>query len=169
MYFYQKTENIKKQQVNNISDVKKMEDNDMENVDKFVSEMIKEAIKDEKKDALFYVELAEKISDENDKKIIHKIHNDEKKHEKIFKEIYMLINGEEPDENELQFEKKQLSTNMLQNFSDAIFDELDAVEFYRKIYFSFLNQEIRDALYEIITDEQIHAQILNYMYAKYLN
>lgn len=63
--------------------------------------------------------------------------------------------------------KKPISDNMAENFSNALFGELSAVEFYRKLYFAFLNPELRDALFEIITDEQGHAQILNYMYSKY--
>lgn len=136
-------------------------------VNRYVLEMLIEAIKDERADAKYYDTIANMLEDENDKKIIHKIHHDENKHEKIFTEIYELLTGSKPNEEDLTFEEKPVSENMAENFANSILDELSAVEFYRKILFSFLNQEIRDALFEIITDEQGHAQIANYMYSKY--
>lgn len=136
-------------------------------INRYVTEMLIEAIKDERTDAKYYNELANMLEDESDKKILHKIHNDELKHEKIFTEIYELLTGSAPNEEDLTIEEKPISENIAENFANSIFDELKAVEFYRKIMFSFLNQELRDALYEIITDEQAHAQISNYMYSKY--
>ncbi len=134
---------------------------------RYIAEMLIEAIKDERTDAKYYDTIANMLEDENDKKLFHKIHHDELKHEKIFAEIYELLTGSKPSEEEITIEEKPVSENMEENFANSIIDELSAVEFYRKILFSFLNQEIRDALYEVITDEQGHAQILNYMYSKY--
>ena len=136
-------------------------------INAYIVKMLIEAIKDEIRDAHFYDSIAEMLSDEDDRKIFHKIHHDEDKHKKIFTEIYEILTGETPSPEELMTDEKEISENMIQNFSDAIFDELSAVEFYRKLYFAFLNQEIRDSLFEVITDEQSHAQILNYMYSKY--
>lgn len=136
-------------------------------MNKYVVEMLIEAIKDEKMDSAYYNTIAETLTDKEDKRIFHKIHNDEEKHRKIFTEIYKLITGNEPTKEQIAVEDKTISENMLENFSKAIYGELNAVEFYRKILFSFLNQELRDALYEIITDEQSHSTILSYMYSKY--
>lgn len=146
------------------------EDNsDYSELNKYVVGMLLEAILDEKVDAKYYDTIANMLTNEEDKKVFHKIHHDEEKHKKIFTEIYEIVTGNPPSEEDLIVEEKPVSDNMLENFSKSIFEELGAVEFYRKIYFSFLNTEIRDALFEIMTDEQSHAQILNYMYSKYQN
>ncbi len=138
-------------------------------VNTYILKMLIEAIKDEIKDAHYYDEIAKTLTDEDDSKIFHKMHHDEDKHRKIFSEIFEMLTGEEPSLEEIQPDYKQVSENMPENFAQSIFDELSAVEFYRKLYFAFLNTEIRDSLFEIITDEQGHAQILNYMYSKYTN
>ena len=46
-------------------------------VNRYVLEMLIEAIKDERTDAKYYDTIANMLEDENDKKIIHKIHHDE--------------------------------------------------------------------------------------------
>ncbi len=142
---------------------------DYSDVSRYVIEMIKEAIKDEKSDGIFYDTIANMLTDENDKKIMYKIHHDEDKHRKMFIEIYEMLTESSVPEDETESADKEVSQNMAENFENALFDEISAVEFYRKLYFIFLNQEIRDALFEIITDEQNHAHIVNYMYSKYKN
>lgn len=131
---------------------------------KYILEMIREAIKDEIKDGKYYDELANKVENENDKKALHKIHADEVKHSKMLKEIYHMLTGEYPD---ISVEAPTVGCDLPQIFSERLYEELDAVEFYRKLMFVFLNLEIRDMLFEILTDEQAHAQIMNYLFSKY--
>jgi len=135
-------------------------------ISRYVIEMIKEGIKDKCSGAKFYDALANMAEDENCKRILHKIHHDEEKNKKIFIEIYKILLGVEPSPEDLECECKTVSQNMMENFENAFFDEINAIDFYRKLYFVFLNQEIRDALFEIITDEQSHAMILNYLISK---
>ena len=151
------------------NDTEDREEPDCSDVGRYILEMIKEAIRDERADGRFYDNIANMLTDENDKKIMHKLHHVENKHEKIFMEIFEMITGEKPDESQLEADDKPVSDDMTENFENSIFDEISAVEFYRKLYFVFLNQEIRDALFEILTDEQNHADVLNYMYSKYKN
>lgn len=131
---------------------------------KYILEILKEAIKDEANDADYYWNLSNKMSSQEDKDILRKIRTDELKHNKMFKDIYYQITGERIDSNA---ESKKISNDVVSEIENSIFNELDTVEFYRKLMFAFLNLEIRDMLYEIITDEQAHAQKLNYLYAKY--
>lgn len=134
-------------------------------INKYILKLIEEAIADEQKDSDYYYRLSQVVEFPEDKEIIRKMHLDESKHEKIFKEIYAHLTGEEPPEQE--FTPRTISDNLTDNFKEDIFGELEAVEFYRKLYTMFLNVEIRDWLYEIITDEQAHAQKNNYLYSKY--
>ncbi len=131
---------------------------------KYIIEMLREAVKDELTDAKYYDSLAEALECDEDRKAVYKIHKDEIKHSKMFSDIYSQLTGEAPN---VTSETKRLSDNLLNEFSNNIFNELQGVEFYRKLLFAFLNLEFRDALYEIITDEQAHAQIMNYLYSKH--
>jgi len=138
-----------------------------DDVNVYIIQMLIESIKDETADSQFYDELSNMLDNDDDVKVFHKMICDEKKHMKIFTEIYEILTGSEPSDEDMKTDKKPVSEDMTKNFSDSLFNELAAVEFYRKLYFVFLNTELRDALFEIITDEQAHAQILNYMYSKY--
>ena len=89
---------------------------------------------------------------------------DEYKHKRIFEEIYTALTGEQPTISVVETET---------DFSDIpavlvnrLFDELESVEMYRDIMSAFEDNAIRDMLFEIITDEQSHADILNYLIHK---
>lgn len=123
--------------------------------------LIKEAIVDENKDAFFYKELMNRQKSKTDQEILRSLYLDEMKHKKYFQEIYQILTGEklpEPEET-----SKSPESNLISAYEKSFFGELEAVEFYRQILFSILNQEIRDMLYEIITDEQKHAAKLQYL------
>ena len=51
--------------------------------------------------------------------------------------------------------------------TESLFEELDSVEFYRDIMSNVETPSVREILFEIITDEQSHAQIINYLLFKY--
>lgn len=130
-------------------------------LDEYILELIREAISDEYRDANYYEELSKMANTPEAQRVLRKIHLDELKHFKIFQEIYYQLTGEKAEVN---YEKSEIEGSLAENYSKSIFNELEAVEFYRIILFSFLNIPIRDWLYEIITDEQAHAQKLNYLY-----
>lgn len=131
---------------------------------KYLLDMIKEAIKDEQTDADYYGNLSEKVTEKDDKETLNKIKMDEIKHNKMFNDIYYQLTGERVETTP---ESVVIGDNLCEEFESSMFNELEAVEFYRKLLFAFLNLEIRDTLFEIITDEQAHAQKLNYLYCKY--
>lgn len=136
---------------------------------KYVLEMIEEAIEDEREDAEEYKKFAEKFQDKEDKDIIRNIYMDELKHEKMMKDIYYQLTGEKYQDNDSSTQSAEAAAyeNMSGELSKRIMAELDGAEFYRKLYYTFLTLEIRDILFEIMTDELIHAQKLNYLYSKY--
>lgn len=123
------------------------------------------AIEDEIHDKEYYRKLINKATCRDDKEILRQISLDEQKHERIFTDIYQKVTGEKPHISIKTV--RDLSENVLLDFEKSIFDEMEAVEFYRQIYFLFLDVEIRDMLYEIITDEQNHAVKMTYLYSKY--
>ncbi len=132
---------------------------------KFLTELIEDALNEEVKDNGFYDGLAAKISDIDDKNKLKQMSLDEKKHYNMLKEIYEKLTGKEfspqkeADKNEAE--------SIVKSIEKAIDKELESVEMYRPILFALENPAFKNYLQEIITDEQNHAARLNYMYSKY--
>ena len=90
---------------------------------------------------------------------------DEYKHRRLFEEIYSALTGAAPLPHKNIFKPENID-NLTEVFTDSLFGELDAVELYRDIMFSISNTGIRDMIFEIITDEQSHADLINYLLPK---
>ena len=126
--------------------------------------MLNDAINDENRDFMYYQALSEAMPDSVDGEIVKSMSLDEYKHKRIFEEIYTALTGEQPTISVVETET---------DFSDIpavlvnrLFDELESVEMYRDIMSAFEDNAIRDMLFEIIADEQSHADILNYLIHK---
>ena len=126
--------------------------------------LIKDAVEDEKKDEKFYDYLINKAPTKEEKEIITHIRNDEKKHNKMFREIYYSDTGIELDEGkEIEFEGV---SSYMDGIKKAFFGELAAVEKYRDIKSGLPHRMYRDMLFEIITDELEHSAKYNYIMMK---
>ncbi|MCY6484833.1 ferritin-like domain-containing protein [Clostridium aestuarii] len=124
--------------------------------------LIEEAVEDEKRDELFYDYLISKAPTREEKKIIASIRDDEIKHNKMFRKIYMDFTGKEIKiEDDVEFEKPK---SYLDGIKKALFGELKAVEKYRIIRQGLPGRYYRDMLFEIITDELKHSSKYNYIY-----
>ena len=130
----------------------------------FVLELIKDAINDELSDNRFYSDLAKAVKDVDDKKTLEQMSLDEMKHYEMFMDILKKLTGEEYIPKNVEF--KTLDSNIINNIERAINGELAGVEAYRPILFSLENQQFKNYLTEIITDEQNHAARLIYMFSK---
>ncbi len=129
-----------------------------------ITEMLILALEDELKDKDYYMQMMDQVNDKEVKEILRQMSLDEQKHYKYLSQIYKQLTGNEPV---VQVGKVEISGNILEEITKAFFGELEAVEVYRRLMFLFLNLQIRDMIYEIITDEQAHAAKLNYLYTKY--
>lgn len=132
---------------------------------KYVMELIKDAINDEMSTYKFYSELANSIRDIDDKKILEQISLDEQKHKKMFEDIYKKLANDNYTPENINYQ--EISPILSDNITKSIEGELNTVEAYRPILFSLENSQFKNYLIEIITDEQNHAARLNYMYSKY--
>lgn len=130
-----------------------------------VSEMLADAVNDEAGDFAKYSSISEMLTDRDDAETVKSMSYDEFKHKRIFEEIYHALNGSLPDTVD-NTESSQPAKDLLSELSDSLFSELEAVEMYREIMAAFGGSEVRDMIFEIITDEQAHADILNYLIAK---
>ncbi|MDN4068864.1 ferritin-like domain-containing protein [Paenibacillus vini] len=124
-------------------------------------QMIKEAVQGERNDELFYDELINLAPTKEQVAIIESIRNDERGHNKMFREMYRALTGQEITgiSNE-QYVKVQSYEEGLQR---ALMGELGAVERYRNIWFGLPVGIYKDTVYGIILDELKHAAKYNYL------
>lgn len=124
-------------------------------------ELIVESVSSEREDELFYDYLLS-VAPENQKQIIISIRDDERKHFKMFKEIYWEITGQDiPPTKDTTFQRP---ASYCEGISKALFGELAAVEKYRQILFGLEFLPYRNMLTEIYTDELKHATKWNYLF-----
>jgi rubrerythrin len=131
---------------------------------KVVLRMIQEGIAGERQDELFYDYLIGKAPTEQEKQVIAGIRDDERKHRRLFLQLYGQLTGQRPvthDENEAF----QPPESYLAGIEQALFGELKAFERYRTIY-KYIPLQYRDTVFEIMTDELKHASYYNWLYAK---
>ncbi len=122
-------------------------------------ELIKEAIKGETQDRLFYQYLLDNAPALLDKEIITEIRDNEIKHAKMFRQLYFELTGKtvKPDEN-VTFEKPRTYCDGLRG---ALMGETNAVKKYRRILAAMKNRKHINMIVEIITDELRHASLYN--------
>jgi rubrerythrin len=131
----------------------------------YVIEMLNDMLVDEATDAAYYKKVAEIINDSADSDIVRRISMDEEKHYKMLKDIYKKLEGEEMQDAVAN--DKTLANNTADIFSSAVMGELAGAEAYRTLMFALANPQLRDYVFEILTDEQEHAALMNYLFAKY--
>ena len=134
-------------------------DNSQTNRDSALDEAImeiKRSITGEKDDEIFYSILLSQATSENDKRIIQSIINDEKKHNKMLKQLYEELTKTTPPTSTMS-RTNNSSTEYLKNLEKALFGELEAVEKYRRIMAVMPDKIKYSMLMEILTDEIKHA------------
>jgi rubrerythrin len=123
--------------------------------------IVKEAVMDEREDELFYNYLISVAPTQEEKDIIVTIRNDERKHNKLFRGIYKAFTGNDIETPaNVDFEKPK---TYIDGIKKALFGELGAVERYRDIIAGLPTRYYRDMVFEILTDEQKHADKYNYI------
>lgn len=123
--------------------------------------LVKQAVQGEREDELFYSYLISLAPTQEEKDIITDIRNDEKNHNKMFREIYTFFTGEElPVTDNLQFKEP---SSYIEGIKRAFFGELGAMERYRNIRAGLPVEYYRDMVFEILTDELKHADKYNYI------
>ncbi|MDV4151336.1 DUF5661 family protein [Clostridium sp. AL.422] len=123
--------------------------------------LIKESIQDERKDELFYDYLISLAPTKEEKDIIISIRDDERKHNKYFREIYAFYTGKiVSSPSNVTFEKPE---SYIAGIRKAKFGELSAVEKYRDLRAGIPDKYHRDMVFEILTDELKHAHKYDYI------
>ncbi|MDE6181816.1 MAG: ferritin-like domain-containing protein [Eubacteriales bacterium] len=167
MYPYFSNNNISKKEIKTSSYEKTDSDNDIDNQEEFencILDMILDAIEESNEDSRYYEKLSTMVKDENDKASLRKIHLEDMKHFNMLSDLYTSLTGREPN---FEIDEIEIEGSLADEFLEGAEDKLENVELYRNIMMAFLDIGIRDMIFEIITDEQNHAQKLNQLYYKY--
>ncbi|OBR65107.1 rubrerythrin [Paenibacillus oryzae] len=120
---------------------------------------IKEAVQGERNDELFYDELIKLAPSREQAEIIVNIRNDERGHNKMFREMYRALTGQEitTEGSELY----QPISSYREGLQRALQGELGAVEKYRNIWFGLPAGIYKDTVFGVILDELKHASKYN--------
>lgn len=124
--------------------------------------LIEEAMRDERHDREKYKNMMCMTKDEKIRKQIEFAYKDEIKHYKMFQNIVLALTG---NVVEVPTPKVEHYDKFIDAVESSINGELAAVELYRKIRSLLPTTQLRDMLYEIITDEQEHATRFVYVFA----
>lgn len=127
-----------------------------------VTDLIIEAMKDERNDRAKYKMMMEMTDDDKVKEQIRFAYEDEGKHYKLFQALYHQLTTQYV---EIPYPDPMHYDDFIEAVESSINGELKAVELYRKIRSMLPSEKMRDALYEIITDEQEHATRFVYIYS----
>lgn len=122
-------------------------------------QLIENAVAGEREDELFYDYLISIAPTQEAKNIIQGIRDDERKHNRLFRKLYLELTGYEiPSVQEEEFVKPQ---SYCDGVKKALLGELSAVQKYRQILYALQNRVHINMLTEIITDELRHANLYN--------
>ena len=100
--------------------------------------------------------------------IIHTMQVDEKKHQRILREILFTIFSDtvaDIIEEIIDIEIENRDTEDL--LEELLLTEMDDITFFRDLLAAMEDDDLWDMIFEIITDKQNHTAALNHLYAKY--
>lgn len=129
-------------------------------IDDRLVELILAAIEDKRCCISYYTKLLKMAKLEEEKSIINEIRIDEHKHEKLLNKIYFSITGMHCKGHVKEI---NLCNNIKKEYKKSIFEELKSTEYYKKLYIGIKSQDIKNILYDLITDEQGHSIKLIYL------
>lgn len=120
-----------------------------------------QAVQGEIEDTLFYNYLISTASTSEEKVILSAIKEEELRHSKQLEAIYLDFSGIRIPTNE--YDNFPVPNSHQDGITNALFDELRDVVKYRSIRKRLPEGKYKDVLFDIITDELMHASILNYL------
>lgn len=127
---------------------------------KFIMDL-QTAITNETIAAAFYTALMEIAPFEDARDFIRHARDDERKHYRMFFNLYVALTGRHPIVTQPVIQIPQFCEGV----KNSIKDELEAADMYREMYLSTTNTRIRDILFEAMNDEMEHAIRFNWIYS----
>ena len=124
--------------------------------------LIRQSVGGEREDEMFYDILIKQAPTEKEKDIITSIRNDERKHNKILRDLYYSFTGNMIPQD-MTIPNLDDGLDYKGNLEKALFGELDAVVRYRRILGSMPSGDSYTLLMSIMTDELRHASKYNFL------
>lgn len=131
------------------------------NSDIDVLQMIKTAMRNEKKSAKFYCFMMDKSECEADREMFKEIRNDEKKHYRLLQEIYRELTCECYCVNNAEVKRPK---GFCRAMKAAICNEMQAVSDYEVLAGYLCEMRHKEVICSIIADERCHAQRIAALY-----
>lgn len=128
-------------------------------------ELIKNSINDEAEDEAFYDFIISIAPNEEQQEIIQSIRDDERKHNRLLRNLYTELTGTTLPMNTFT-PKKKFDMTYNEALEKAFLGEVAAVSKYQKILKEMKNMEQHNTILEILTDELRHADKYNYLMNK---
>ena len=128
-------------------------------VNPYVLKLMEEALADETRDYSFYTVLAQKCPQYAP--ILEGIAADELKHRKMLLELYTDLTGKKPEAEEKM--EADTAGSCQELIAGQIPGELDGAAMYRTMYFAMPDVSAKNLIFEIMTDEMMHATLLSAM------
>ena len=125
-------------------------------------DLIRQSVAGEKEDENFYDLLIQQAPSEKEKNIITSIRNDERRHNKILRDLYYNFTGNMLPQD-MSMPNIDNNISYQENLEKALFGELDAVVRYRKILGTMPSGNSYTLLMSIMTDELRHASKYNFL------
>ena len=128
-----------------------------------LQDLLIKSLKAERHDRVKYGRMMDSTNNPMVKEQIKFAYDDEAKHYKMFQQMYYQLTGKKV-EIPLPANIETYDT-LMDAVKSSIEGESDAVDLYREIYALLSNKQMRDKVFEIITDEQEHFGRFIYLYA----
>jgi len=128
-----------------------------------LNDKLVEAMKAERHDRVKYQRMMEMTTDPAVIKQIKFAYDDEIKHYGMFQQIYYQLTGVKLD-IPIPTNIEKYNT-LMEAVQSSIEGESEAVDLYREIFALMTNKQMRDKVFEIITDEQEHFGRFIYLYS----
>ena len=103
---------------------------------------------------------------QQDVEMLRNAYLDEVKHLKLLQEIWYNITGKSQSQPQ-QKRKKTNSEAVRTEIEKTLLQEMEQTDFFRELLMLIPETELRDILYEIITDKQDHCIRLCFLFSKY--
>ena len=125
-------------------------------------DLIRQSVAGEREDEMFYDILIKQAPSEKEKEIIKSIRDDERKHNKILRDLYYNFTGNILPQD-ISNPTIDNGLSYKENLEKALFGELDAVVRYRRILGTMSSGNSYTLLMSIMTDELRHASKYNFL------
>ncbi len=128
-------------------------------------DLIARSVGDELEDELFYDFLISHAPNSEQREIITSIRDDERKHNRLLRELYFDITGTRLPQDTLN-DSTAFNISYMQGLEQALMGELAAVSRYQRILKGMDNMDHHNTILEILTDELRHANKYNFLITK---